>query len=394
VAGTYWPRTQIIDNFLYVPTINGIYRKDLTALNTGNWELYAFEGMPVRDFIKNEDTIMAATAIFTDKNVLLLSTDDGLTYTDYTHKYFMELDVEDRCTILRLAQNPQNHGIIMALHEGNTGVSLSADFGVNWSLSSNFIGGYQDRFIGFNPNDVSNVFYTGETEFEESYIKATYDNGATWTTVESVRSHCTHGIAFHPFDKNIMVAYGEGRISKSVNQGMTWTTGESVPLYVYKAVYDPDNPDVLYASGDIHGDSDILYIYRSTDGGESWHLFYEEKIENSDGILDIHLHNGKLIIYTLVNGVYYLDLGTTGINQVEHEIQLAVYPNPAELYLIITGNSVVKNVKIYDSQGKLVSAETLNKTRATVYLDKLSAGLYFLLIDTENGLMRKKVLKK
>ena len=188
VTGRYWPKTQIIDNHLYVPTLTGIYRKDLTALNGTDWELYAFEGIAVRDFIKNNDTVMAATAIFSDRNLLMLSTDDGLTCTDYTPDFFMELDISDKCTILRLAQNPDNRNTVMALHEGNTGVSVTADFGVGWSLSSAFIGGFQDRFIGFNPNDTANIFYTGETEFEESYIMATYNSGATWAKVEAIQS--------------------------------------------------------------------------------------------------------------------------------------------------------------------------------------------------------------
>ena len=307
----YWPKTQIIDNFLYVPTINGIYRKDLTALNNIDWELYAFEGMPISDFIKNEETVLAATALLSDKNVLLLSTDDGLTYIDYTHRYFIDLYGSmsyGKCIILRLAQNPHNRNIIMALHDGNPGVSLSADFGIGWELLNTTIGGYQDRFIDFNPHDVTNVFHTGETEFYQSFINATYDSGVTWATVDAFDSNCSHGIAFHPSNKNIMVAYGEGRITKSTDQGRTWTTTGNIPLYVYKVIYDRNNPNILYASGGYREMGEVIDIYRSTDGGDSWHIFYEEAIENFDGVMDIHLYNNKLIIYTLINGVYYLNL--------------------------------------------------------------------------------------
>ncbi|NLA24863.1 MAG: T9SS type A sorting domain-containing protein [Bacteroidales bacterium] len=387
---TYWPETQIIDNYLYVPTINGIYRKNLNTLNTVDWELYAFEGIPIIDFIKNNDTIMAATAIWSNKELLLLSTDNGLTYEDYTPASFPY--IEDKGRILRIAQNPHNRNTVAFMHLGQGGVSLSVDFGLNWAPQNTFIGGYQDWFIDFNPNDTTNIFHTGEQIYFNSYINATYDNGASWSTVESIPNHCTHSIAFHPFDKNIIVSAGEERLAKSTNQGLTWVTVGFVPEYIFKVIYDKENPNILYASGDTHGDSDDLRIHRSTDGGDSWHVFYEETIENSDGILDIHLYSDKLIIYTLVNGVYYLDLNTFNVNNVEYENELVVYPNPAESFIYVKSNYTINNVKIYNLQGNFV--KVINKTSTFIDLHHLSSGLYFFLIDTEIGLISRKVLIK
>ena len=389
---TYWTETQIIDDYFYVPTVKGIYRKNLNTLNTTDWELYAFDGIPIIDFIKNNDTIMAATAVWSDKELLLLSVDDGLTYIDYTPSSFPY--IEDKGRILRITQNPHNRNTIAFMYIGRGGVSLSRDFGLSWEHQNTIIGGYQDWFLGFNPNDTTNIFHTGEQMFFSSYIKATYNNGASWTTVEEIHNHCTHNIAFHPFDKNIMVSGGEGRLAKSTNQGMSWTTVESVYEYVFKIIYDNQNPNILYAVGDEHGISYNLRILRSIDGGDNWHVFYEEVIEDSDGILDIHLHNNKLIVYTLVNGVYYLDLNTVNIEQIESDNQLIIYPNPFELYLNINSDYTMQNIKIYDSQGKHIFEEILNTTNATIHLNKLPLGLYLLLIDTEKGLVTRKVLKK
>ena len=389
---TYWPETQIIDDYLYIPTINGIYRKNLGTLNTVDWELYAFDGIPIIDFIKNSDTIMAATAVWSNIELLLLSTDNGLTYEDYTPASFPY--IEDKGRILRIAQNPHNRNTIAFMYLGQSGVSISVDFGLNWVSQNTLIGGYQDWFIDFNPNDTTNIFHAGELIFFSSYINATYDNGASWSTVESIHNHCTHTIAFHPLNKNIMVSGGEGRLAKSTDQGLTWTTTENVPEYIYKVIYDEENPNILYASGDTHGDSDNLRIHRSTDGGDSWHVFYEETIENSDGILDIHLYNDKLIVYTLVNGVYYLDLNTLNVNNIEYKGDLVVYPNPAESFISVESNYTINYIKIYNVQGKLVKEKIISETSTFIDLQQLSPGLYFLLIHTENGLISRKVLRK
>jgi hypothetical protein len=44
----------------------------------------------------------------------------------------------------------------------------------------------------------------------------------------------------------------------------------------------------------------IQIRYKSTVGANNWSLFYTEKNENSDGVLDIHLYSNKLIdcLYT------------------------------------------------------------------------------------------------
>ena len=335
---------------------------------------------------------MAATAVWSNIELLLLSTDNGLTYEDYTPASFPY--IEDKGRILRIAQNPHNRNTIAFMYLGQSGVSISVDFGLNWVSQNTLIGGYQDWFIDFNPNDTTNIFHAGELIFFSSYINATYDNGASWSTVESIHNHCTHTIAFHPLNKNIMVSGGEGRLAKSTDQGLTWTTTENVPEYIYKVIYDEENPNILYASGDTHGDSDNLRIHRSTDGGDSWHVFYEETIENSDGILDIHLYNDKLIVYTLVNGVYYLDLNTLNVNNIEYKGDLVVYPNPAESFISVESNYTINYIKIYNVQGKLVKEKIISETSTFIDLQQLSPGLYFLLIHTENGLISRKVLRK
>jgi hypothetical protein len=391
VFGTYWPETQIIDNYLYIPTKNGLYRKSLLNLNDTIWELHSFEGIPIRDFIKNNDTILVATARYDNSGLLLLSTNNGVSYIDYTPADFLNINPE--ITILRLAQNPLNPQKIAAMHTG-LGVSLSSDFGQTWELSNYFLGGYQDWFLGFNPNDTANIFYTGEQIFFQSYIFSSYNSGDAWIKVDSLQTHCTHGIAFHPTNKDIMISYGEGRFAKSTNQGQNWTDVGSSSLYIFKTIFDPNNPNVLYASGDYSGVNDTIKIYKSTDLGDTWQVFYEEKFIDSDGVMDIHLFNNKLIVYTLVNGVYYLDLNNTaGIKQHEFS-QIIIYPNPSANYVYIKSDNRINSVNIVDVSGKLQYETSLANKETFIDVANLTSGIYFIVIKTEDGHVIKKILKK
>lgn len=391
VFGTYWPESQVIDNYLYIPTTNGIYRKNLMNLNDTIWELHGFEGIPIRDFIKNNDTILVATARYDNSGLLLLSTNNGVSYIDYTPADFLNINPE--ITILRLTQNPLNPQKIAAMHTG-LGVSLSSDFGQTWELSNDFIGGYQDWFLGFNPNDTANIFHTGEQIFFQSYIFSTYNDGVTWTKVDSLQTHCTHGIAFHPTNKDIMISYGEGRFAKSTNQGQHWSDVGSISLYIFKVIFDPANPNILYASGDFQGVNDTVRIYKSTDMGDSWQVFYEEKITEADGVMDIHLFDDKLIIYTLVNGVYYLDINNTiGIKQNEFS-PLIIYPNPSDNYVYIKSDYSINSVSIIDVSGKIQYESSVADKETYIDLTNLTSGMYFIVVETENGQISRIITKE
>jgi len=393
VDGAYWPKTQIIDGYLYIPTVNGLYRKDLSTLHSIDWELFAFEGVPVRDFIKNSDTVMAATAVWDDSNLLLLSTDNGLTYRDYTPESFPNPLWDNKATVLRIAQNPHNRHSLAVLYRGVPGVALSTDFGVTWTLQNTLIGGYQDWFIDFNPNDTTNLFHSGEQIYFDSYIKATYDNGDTWTSVEAIQNHCTHGIAFHPSDKNRMVSYGEYRIAKSTDQGKTWSPGVGVPEYIYKVIYDPANPEILYASGAENGPDEGVRIHRSTDGGDSWHIFYEETMANSDGVMDIHLYDNKLIIYTLVNGVYYLELGASNNFQIAREKLSAVYPSPTSDVINVSFSGADEAViTLLNMNGSVVFQQTTRQPVTSIPVQSFVKGAYFVTIKAGSFIKTHKVI--
>jgi hypothetical protein len=108
---------------------------------------------------------------------------------------------------------------------------------------------------------------------------------------------------------------------------------------------------------------------------------------------------------------YIIHLGTTGIEELNNSI--AVYPNPTTGELRVeSGEWRVENVEIFDVMGKEVqslkfnvqSSEFLNLkpekfpsfggAGVVINISSLPSGIYFLRIETENGIVTKKIVKQ
>ena len=86
-----------------------------------------------------------------------------------------------------------------------------------------------------------------------------------------------------------------------------------------------------------------------------------------------------------------------GIAEVAHESNLIIYPNPASEELTIVSNELqVKSIEIYDVMGRkaLTSPVSFPSPETTLNLAHLPTGVYFLKIQTENGVVVRKVVKK
>lgn len=307
----YLIRMQMEDGYLYLPTRHGLYRKDLSSLNNIRWELHAFRDIPVKNIVVNGNSLLAGTSEMSTDKLLLLSTDNGATYSDLTTPALWWDDEEYPQTLLEfLVPNPKNSNSVWAVASDK--YAATTDFGATWEYQTK-PGAVMHRYhyVAINPNDTTNYIIAGQTGYWRPFISVSNDCGATWTSSQLAGAESTFntilGIAFHPTDKNRMMYYGSDCFAKSTDQGKTWSEWRSFPvaMLIYKVIYDPEEPNVLYASGD---SSDDLIVLRSTDGGESWHVFYKEYIPDSRGVHDLILHDGKLFVYTAQAGVFCLDL--------------------------------------------------------------------------------------
>jgi photosystem II stability/assembly factor-like uncharacterized protein len=114
----------------------------------------------------------------------------------------------------------------------------------------------------------------------------TTDAGVTWNPIfDSVKEASSVGaVAVAPSDPNVIyvgmgdlitgggINEGNG-VYKSTDAGKTWEhLGPDDTKQIPSILVDPHNPDIVMvaAQGNIHAQSDVRGLYRSTDGGKTW----------------------------------------------------------------------------------------------------------------------------
>ena len=97
--------------------------------------------------------------------------------------------------------------------------------------------------------------------------------------------------------------------------------------------------------------------------------------------------------WTIQADFVYSEDCNLGLNE-SLEKQLSIYPNPAKnvLMLFIESDYNIKSVNVYDTLGKVV-LEQKNPTNQ-IDISNISSGLLFVKIETDEGVMVKKIIKK
>jgi hypothetical protein len=72
-----------------------------------------------------------------------------------------------------------------------------------------------------------------------------------------------------------------------------------------------------------------------------------------------------------------------------------VYPNPVISELVIDGQSTkLKTYTLFDLNGRAIRSGIINSNKQTVSVDRLDAGVYILQIQTTDGIIVKRIIKK
>ena len=83
---------------------------------------------------------------------------------------------------------------------------------------------------------------------------------------------------------------------------------------------------------------------------------------------------------------------STGVDNVENNNTLALYPNPAKDILYIESSEPVQRISIYNITGKMV--KQIEKTGSSLDISDLTKGLYLIRIATPQGETIRKIIKE
>lgn len=82
---------------------------------------------------------------------------------------------------------------------------------------------------------------------------------------------------------------------------------------------------------------------------------------------------------------------TAGISDDEKLISVSIYPNPVNFQLVIDTEEEIKSVSIVDAMGKTI--KTVLAQNKTLDVSDLKKGIYFLQVQTSNGIASKRFIK-
>ena len=88
--------------------------------------------------------------------------------------------------------------------------------------------------------------------------------------------------------------------------------------------------------------------------------------------------------------------GSLGVENIKNENSIKAYPNPIQDFVIIETNSNnIQNLKLYDTNGKILKDEKINnEAKYLLNLQALAQGMYLLEVDSEKSKQIFKIIKK
>ena len=167
-------------------------------------------------------------------------------------------------TVGRMIQEPNDADIIIAATDG--GIYKSTDMCENWTFTQ----GGNFKYVVFKPDNYD-IVYAGT----DDGIYKSEDGGSSWKQKGLAGAKWVNTIAIDPLNPDILYA-GTGKplssytgeivgIFKSTDGGETWQEKHSEKNIdaVAAILNDTDNSSYIYAA--TYGE-----LWKSTDGGETW----------------------------------------------------------------------------------------------------------------------------
>ncbi len=300
----------------------------------------------------------------------------------------LETDKIDANTAYTLTNRaPNNNGVLV----GTNTVWKTTDFSSSWvAISQNFGSVLSDVQVSASNNQ---VLYASRG----AVIQKTIDGGATDWTQTTNPGGFVNNIAIHPTNPNRVALAIRGTTKVVITQdgGVTWTvTNTGLPDFTaLSVIWDDNNKEGLYLGMDFG----VYYIDNTM---EEW-IPYNNGLPNVI-VNDLDINNVTNTLYagTFGRGLWSSPLVEDGLLSVgdflnENDVVLA--PNPAATQFTITMPQATQaDIRIFNIQGALVKFEkgVFISGSHTINVSALTAGSYFVRVNSDLGTVTKQLIKK
>jgi hypothetical protein len=146
--------------------------------------------------------------------------------------------------------------------------------------------------------------------------------------------------------------------------------------------------------------TDTLYVNLSTLQATAFEINEHLNITFEGNMFNINSDNfntqysfSEIDLLTFVPH-YPVNNETTSIGIANNDSNIAIFPNPAQNEISINSTFLIKNIKIFDTNGKLLLNQKLNSSNILLSVYAWKSGLYFMQISTERDSIIKKIIKQ
>lgn len=178
------------------------------------------------------------------------------------------------------------------------------------------------------------------------------------------------------YDSSMITFNGFGRFSLGLGAEATvdyWRTHNNCSTARYAANYADSKDDGLTFERYLYlgGDSGTYVIFVKVINGT--HFWY-----NDDNHYDI---NYSKEIVKFLRGELPSQMGVPVVNTID----CSLYPNPTAGMLAVQSTGLLKNVQVYDMQGRLILTRDCVATTVQLDVTKINPGVYVVKVCTEQG---------
>jgi hypothetical protein len=192
-------------------------------------------------------------------------------------------------------------------------------------------------------------------------------------------------------------------LTQSADTGATWATNRDITNDTLNTYF---YPYMVRNGSDLHivtgGSSGAKYLH-SADGGATWDAPY-----SFTGSSTFIAYTGCALHILYLNNVdhhvYYIrnpngNAGHCGgviteADNFETTNSINIFPNPFNDQININSSEEPCLISIYNSLGKIIFLQKTNSLEQQIDLSKQPAGIFFLQINSDNGIQRMKIVKE